>query len=325
MKKLLISTLALFSVLAVSAQSDLTEVYSKAIEAYNAKDYATAVPGLETVIEQGATSDDPDVLGYVSTAKQILPYIYYMMGGATVQQKDYDTAVTYFARSAELAELYGNPDQAAKSKAWVANVYRAQGGTAYNAKDYATAIEVYSKGYAADPHNMEIALNLAASHAELAMAQLEVGQFLRGMEVYREVAALDNAKFAEAIEAAIQQITLYTNNMIAKVQGTGDNASLIGLTDGLLAADAQNALAHKVRVQTLYAMKDYQGVISAAPAAVAAQTTDADRSEVYYALGAAYSALSQAPQAVDAFRKVVAGPNVAVAKQAVEQLSKANG
>lgn len=314
--------LALFSVLAVSAQGDLTEIYSQAIEAYNAKDYASAVPGLETVIEQGSESDDPDVLGYVSTAKQAVVRSYFMMGGAAVQKKDYDTALANFTRSAELAERYDNATQAAQSKTWIVNVYKAQGGEAFNAKDYARAIEIYTKGYAADPHNMDIALNLAASHAELAMAGMEIGQYLKGMEVYRQVAALDNAQFAKAIESAVKQIDIYTNNMIAKIQGAGDNAALIALTDGVLAADAQNALAHRVRVQVLYAMKDYQGVIAAVPAAVEAQTTDGDRSELYYLLGAAYNARSQAPQAIEAFKKVTAGPNLAAAKQAITELSK---
>lgn len=325
MKKLWISTLALFSVLAVSAQeADLTDIYSDAVAAYNVKDYATAVEGLATVIDRGMDMEDEEVQGWVATAKQILPNSYFMMGGAAFQQGDYDTALADFTRAAELAELYGDAQRMQKSKEWIANVYKVQGGEAYNAQDWPTAITIYSKAHAADPHNTEMALNLAASYAESAVAGMEVEQYLRSMEIYKQIAALDNPKFAEAVASATKQIDLYTTNMIAKMQGAGNDSALIALTDGMLAADQGDALAHRIRVQVLYAMKNYQGVIAAVPAAVAAQTADEARSDIYFTLGAAYNALSQAPQAIESFKKVTVGSNLAAAKQVVEQLSKTN-
>ena len=58
----------------------------------------------------------------------------------------------------------------------LAKVYQVQGGEAFNAKDFAAAAAVFEKGYAANPRNTDMALNLATSYCEL-------GKFDEGMAI----------------------------------------------------------------------------------------------------------------------------------------------
>lgn len=323
MKKLFISAVALFAACSLYAQ-DLSGVYSQAVTAFNGRDFAAAAQGFETLIDQGFDSEDVDVQGWVSTAKTNLPLCYFMMGGMAAQQKDLDTALTNFIKSAELAELYGNFQQAVKSKGWVANIYRVKGGEAFNNKDYATAAEVFAKGYEYDPLNTEMALNLAMSYSELALSNHDLEMFRKGMEVYENVASLDNPKFAEDAAKAKEMIGVYTNNMVATMQQAGNNDAVIAMADQMLADNPSNGLAHKIRLQALFSKKDYAGVVASAEMAAAAQQSDEDRSDVYFILGAAYNAQSQAPQAIEALGKVTAGSNVAAAKDTIAKLTANN-
>lgn len=315
MKKSIVTVLALFAAVSLWAQdlSSVTTTYNSAASAYSAKDFATAAKDFEQVIDQG--TDIEEAANLVATAKSMLPKSYFMMGGMFVQGKNYDEALVNFQKSAELAELYGDNAQLNKSKGWVAKVYQIQGGDAFNSKDYETAVKFFSLGYAADPRNTEMALNLAMSYCEM-------GDYAQGMDVYEDIAALTNPKYADAVDKAREMMTLYTNNEVARLQAANDYDGILAMTDALLAKHPANALAQKVRVQAYASKKDYNKVIETAPAAAEAQTEPDDASTVYYLLGLAYNAKEMKPQAIEALRKVVAGPSVDAAKTALAELTK---
>lgn len=127
MKKLFISAIALFAAASLSAQ-DVTALYNEAAAAYGAKDFAGAASKFEQVIDLGI--DNPDAASIVATAKTTLPKCYFMMGGRAAQAQNLDEALKNFEKSAELAELYGDMTQMAKSNGWVAKIYQMQGGSA---------------------------------------------------------------------------------------------------------------------------------------------------------------------------------------------------
>ena len=102
MKKLFVSAIALLATVSLSAQ-DVTPIYNEAAAAYSAKDFATAAAKFEQVIDQGIDLDEAATM--VATAKSTLPKCYYMLGGAAMRTKNYETALDNFAKSAELAEL----------------------------------------------------------------------------------------------------------------------------------------------------------------------------------------------------------------------------
>ena len=217
MKKVLLSVAALFAAVSLSAQ-DLTAVYNEAAAAYGAKDFAGAAAKFQQVIDEGMDSDGAASL--VATAKSTLPKCYFMMGGYAAQAKKYDEAITNFTKSAELAELYGDMTQMTKSKQWVAKIYQMQGGEAFNSKDYATASEIFAKGYAADPRNTDMALNLAMSYCEL-------GKYAEGMAIYEDIAALTNPKYEEAV-ARYDRALKYDRTMTGAMNNKGLALSCLG-------------------------------------------------------------------------------------------------
>ena len=237
MKKLLVSVIALFGAVSLSAQ-DVTAIYNEAAAAFGAKNFTEAATKFEQVIDQGM--DNESAASMVATAKSTLPKCYFMLGGGALKTKNYDEALKNFEKSAELAELYGDMNQMAKSNGWVAKIYQIQGGDAFNNKDYATASEIFAKGYAADPDNTGMALNLAMSYCEMAMSSGDMAQYEKGMEVYEAIAAKTHPKYAEDVAKAKEGMALYTNNMVAKMQAANDFDGIIKMADDLL-ADADTA------------------------------------------------------------------------------------
>ena len=258
----------------------------------------------------------------VATAKTTLPKCYFMLGGGSLKTKNYAEALKNFEKSAELAELYGDMTQMGKSNGWVAKIYQIQGGDAFNSKDYATAAGIFEKGYKADPDNTGMALNLAMSYCEMFMASGDMAQYEKGMDVYEAVAAKTHPKYAEDAAKAREMITLYTNNMVAKLQAAGDNDGIIAAADKMLEKNPESALAQNIRLQAYAGKKDYAKVIELGEAAAAAQTEAADKSLMYYLLGAAYNAKEMKPQAIAAFKQVTDGPAAENAKAALAELSK---
>ena len=312
MKKFFVMLVALMAAWTVSAQ-DLQVTYNEAVAAYGAKDFATAATKFEQIIADGMDIDGAASL--VATAKTTLPKCYFQMGGRAFMAKNYDEALAKFTKSAELAELYGEVAQMTKANTWVAKIYQTRGGEAFNAKDYATAVSIFEKGYAADPNNTAMALNLAMSYCEM-------GEFEKGMDVYASVASKTHPKYAEDAAKAKADMALYTNNKVAELQGAGDFDGIIALADTQLAKNPDNALFQLVRVQAYLGKKDYAKVIETAPAAAEAQTDEADKSTVYYQLASAHNALSQREQAIAAFKKVTTGPAAENAKAALAELNK---
>ena len=72
-----------------------------------------------------------------------------------------------------------------------------------------------------------------------------------------------------------------------------------------------------VRLQAYANKKDYAKVIELGQAAADAQTDPADKSLMYYLLGAAYNAKEMKPQAIAAFKQVTDGPAAENAKAAL--------
>lgn len=312
MKKFFVSVVALLAAFTLSAQ-DITAIYNEAAAAYGAKDFTTAASKFEQVIDLGI--DNEDAASMVATAKSTLPKCYFMLGGGAMRTKNYEAALENFTKSAELAELYGDMTQVAKSNGWVAKIYQVQGGDAFNGKDYATAAEIFAKGYAADPDNTSMALNLAMSYCEM-------GEYAKGMEIYEAIAAKTHPKYAEDAAKAKEMMALYTNNKVAEMQGAGDYDGIIAMADAQLEKNPESALFQNVRLQAYANKKDYAKVIELGEAAAAAQTDEADKSLMYYLLGAAYNAREMKPQAIAAFKLVTAGAAAENAAAALAELSK---
>ena len=96
MKKLLVSVIALFGAVSLSAQ-DVTAIYNEAAAAFGAKNFTEAAAKFEQVIDQGM--DNESAASMVATAKSTLPKCYFMLGGGALKTKNYDEALKNFLQA----------------------------------------------------------------------------------------------------------------------------------------------------------------------------------------------------------------------------------
>lgn len=164
----------------------------KAPKALKARNFAKAAELLEKVIADGEESEDDTVLGCVENAKKNLPAAYQGMGAMSAaaamkaeKPEDADAkfadAIANLDKAVAKAKEFKNNAAAAKANAMLAKVYQAQGASAFNSEDYAKAIEIFAKGYAADPKNTDMAMNLAESY-------FKMDNYAEGMKICEEVA-----------------------------------------------------------------------------------------------------------------------------------------
>lgn len=311
MKRLFLSAAAFLFSVSLFAQSEIVNTFNEAVTAAKAKNYTEAVELFNKVIDEGIDSEDATVQGLVAKSKNFVPVCYQSMGTAAAAAANYEEALANLQQAADMAELYDNARALAKAKQTIANVYQAQGADAFNSGDYATAIEVFSKGYEANPRNTDMALNLAESY-------FKSDRYQEGMSICTDIEKLPEAKFAEAIAEARAKMNLYTNNEVAKLQMANDYDGIIAMAEQL----DNEALGKKIALQAYLGKKDYNKVIELAEEAAAVQTTEEDKSDVYYLLGMAYNSKNNPEKTIEVMKKVTAGDKVAIAQKAIADLSQ---
>ncbi len=97
--KFVLAAAAIFAAGMVSAQSltDVNAKFAEAATAMNAKDYNTAIPLLEQVIDEGIDIEGAE--SFVGQAKQFLPMAIFQTGGAAFQGGRLDDALGAFSRA----------------------------------------------------------------------------------------------------------------------------------------------------------------------------------------------------------------------------------
>ena len=312
MKKLFLTVVALMGATTLFAQIDVVATFQQATANAKAANYTEAIAQFQSIIDASWDIEEPDANQQKAFAgsKKFIVTCYNKMGIAAYNAKNYEEAIANFSEAANLAELFEDVAAMNKNRAYVGQMYQAQGADAFNSEDYATAIAVFSKGYEADPRNTEMALNLAESYFKSDMYQ-------EGMKICTKIAAMNADKFADAIASAQYKMDLYTNNEVAKLQIANDYDGIIAMASEL--EDA--AMAAKITLQAYYGKKDFNKMIELSEAALAAQTTDEGRSDIYYLLGVAYNEKEQFDQAVAAMKNVTAGNNVANAQAVITALT----
>ena len=259
------------------------------------------------------------LLATVSLSAQDLTAVY-NEAAAAFGNKDFAGAAAKFEEVIDK----GMDDETAASLVAIAKTtlpkcYFMLGGSALKTKNYEEALKNFTKS--AELSELYGDMNqMAKSNGWVAkIYQIQGGDAFNNKDY-----ATASEIFAKGYAADPDNtgMALYTNNMVAKMQAANDFDGIIKMADDLLAKNPESALAQNVRLQAYANKKDYAKVIELGQAAADAQTDAADKSLMYYLLGAAYNAKEMKPQAIAAFKQVTDGPAAENAKAALAELSK---
>ncbi|MCC8020210.1 MAG: tetratricopeptide repeat protein [Rikenellaceae bacterium] len=297
--------------------NDVIDKYNAAAEIYSARNYVEAITALNEVVALGLEVGG-DAAEIVANAQKLIPGAYYRVGGAYLQQKDYDTAIEHFGKAAELGELYGDINTARNASGWIAKAYTAMGADAFNDKDYAKAAEIFQKGYEANPSDAELALNLAKSYAEMGENDPEAAR--KGYEVYTSILGQTHSKYDDARAQAKEEYSYYILRDASAANAANDTQGAYDILDSYLEADPENPQVNLMYIQIATNKQQWDKVIEKGEAAAEAQTDEELKSEAYFLLGAAYQNKENKAKAIESYRKVTAGGKVATARQQINAL-----
>lgn len=317
-KLMLAAAVAVFMAAGVSAQtlSEVNAKYKQATELIGQKDYINAITVLEQTIDMGFDAGDEAMLT-VQNAQGLIPNCYFQTALALCKANKFDQAIPYIDNAAETGELYGKPAVVRNAKQLKSKAYYAMGANAFNEEDYAKAIEDFSKGYDANPNDTKLALALAESYAKF-------GNLNRAIEIYNDVISLESrhSNYKPAADEARAKQTSYLMEEAAKQAKAGKTREVYQAVERILEIDPTNATAQLLRLQTANNAKDYQAVIRWGESTAQAQAAAESKSDVYYLLGAAYQNTDNTAKAIEVYKKVTAGKNVAGAQAQIAALTK---
>lgn len=320
MKKIIIIMTALLAFGAagkLSAQTvnDVNIKYNEAVKLYQDKKYAEAIPAFEEVINMGLEVGG-EATNTIAAAQKALPEAYFRRALEFAQQQKTDDAFAELNKAMESGELYGVPATVRKARSLSAQLYRNLGAAHFNNKEYEQAIPYFQKGYEIDPSFTENAIFMGDSYAEL-------GKYEEAFNIFNQVVAMGerSSRHKAAADQANEKIFYYMTVQANDVAKSGNARQAYTLFEEILKLDPNNANAHMVRLQAATNAEDWNNVIRWAQAAADAQTSDADKSEIYFLQAAAYQNTERPDQAIATYRKVTAGNKVALAKSQIEILS----
>lgn len=293
--------------------SEANELYAAAVGKFQAKDYDSAVSMLKESMAM-STELGEEGLALIKETQALLPKMYAQAGIDALRAGKYDESIEKLSQASQTAELYGDMSVMRSANNAIAGAYQQKGTNAFNSKDYTTALESFSKGYELNPTNTKLANYTAKSYAEL-------GELTKAVEIYQNVIDLGakNSRFEADAATASQEANQY---VLIALQNAGEsNATaeeIVAIADLLPSSPEASLMA----IQLINNKKAFKVVIERADAAAEVQTTDENKSTIYYMLGVAYNNTDQNAKAVQALAKVTAGPNVATAKSLSDDLKK---
>ncbi|MBP3425863.1 MAG: tetratricopeptide repeat protein [Rikenellaceae bacterium] len=304
---------ALFASATLSAQdvASVTAKYNEAVQKVQAKDYNAAITILNEAIDMGLETEGAEAT--VDLAQKLLPACYFQSGLGLAKAGKLDEALERFNKAAQTGELYGDTKSMRNANTMIARVYTMKGADAFNNKDYATAASIFANGYAANPNDTKLGLNLAMSYCEM-------GDLAKGGEVYKQIMALTHSKY-DADKATAK--TSYTNYLLAAASTKATESKFdeaLVYTQEIIAMDSLSAVGNKLMVQLYNSKQDYAKVGELGGMAAELQATPEEKSDLYYMQGAALSNTDKLTEAIEAYKKVTAGNNVANAAEQIKAL-----
>ncbi len=306
MKKILSAALMVMATFAASAQTpgEVIAKYNEAGTKMEAQDFTTAITLFEEVVAMGDTVGD-EVAETVANAKKYLPQLYVRNALALANAKEFEQAAVLLDK----AVASGDATWSANAKKVQPQVYSALAATAWNAEDFATAAEYFQKAHELAPNDAKVTTQLAESYGKMK-------DYDNSFTLFRELIA--GGGDDEATTALKGRMAVYMLLNAQELQENDADKAVEILIEAVELDD--NPVAWELLINTAFNSENYDKIVEFGDRAAEAQTDIIKKSNVYSMLGNAYEKKGNNVKAIEAYRKVTAGPNAANAKAQVTAL-----
>lgn len=144
--RIIILTTFLFLTALLNAQTitDVINAFNTGAEDMNAGNFETAISKFEECIQLAIQLGEEGNEMKLKAEGQ-LPALYYRIASDKYKAKDIDGAITWFEKTVEICNQYGNEEIKGKSINYIPQLYYSRGNTHFKNEEFVKALESYDK------------------------------------------------------------------------------------------------------------------------------------------------------------------------------------
>jgi len=323
MKKILLTTLCAVLCCGLLPAQDINEaieLYNSGLKAYQDKDYAGAIAGIEKAHTIAAAIADADEAATVRTnCEAVIPTLYLAQGRDYAANRQTTEAEATLQKAIDLAALYNNDAVREEALALYPALYTAAGASNFNEKQYAEAIANFKKVLEYDPDNSTAQLRIGQAYLQLKDNGTAEKELVAAKTLADKVG---NAKDADA--AAKQLGRLYFTSAVAMQQAKQWKDAVRNATQAV-EYDPANTQAQKLLGIAAVETKDWTTAVAALEIALAADPAAKDKTTTIYRLATACEGAGNKAKACDYYKQLTADANYkAVAEHKIKTELKCN-
>lgn len=315
----LILLLIAFAITTGATAQTLDEIKVKMNEAgekYNAKDFTGAIPLFKQTLEMISTALNDNTEQLEKDATKFMGDSYRRNGMALAKEKKYRDAISVLV---EARKIFLNTDVVSLRNVenLISACYNRLAAEKIDKKEYDAAAAICMEGVKQNKRDIKLMI-LAAQCKEKA------GKDNEAIAIYEEAMAL--GKSLSRLKAdGIRASEMLVNGQLVRAKtylDKGNTKAALERVDVALKYAPKNPKAELFKIQIYFKSKNYSSVVKLAPAIIEIQRTLADKSALYFYIGASYVGLNNESAAITNYKKVTGGPNVPEAKRQIIQLTK---
>lgn len=319
LSRLILLFFAIMATTVVSAQTlnDISVKMNEGGKMFNEKKYAQAIPLFKSTLDMIKKSDAEGTEAIEKQAKGLLADSYRFHAMTLAQGKKFDQAIAEFKLAVAAYDKAGNISGKRKAEGLISSCYASMAGDKIKAKDFQGASKICMLGLEANKMDTKLMFLDANCKEKMNKDAEAIAVYQKIMEIASKTPRL-KADGNRAKDMLINgQLAAAAD--LSKAGKTQDALVKIG---NALKFAPKDPKAELMRIQIYSKAKDYASVIKFGPAAIAAQTVAAEKSNLYFMVGAAYVGINDNPNALINYKKVTTGANVAAAKAQIEAIAK---
>lgn len=315
--RIAITAILLFVSALINAQTinEVINVFNTGADEVNAGSFEAAIAKFEECIQlANKLGEEGDEVK--ARAQEQIPTIHYRIALDTYKEKDIEGAISWFEKTVEACDKYGNEDIKAKSLNYIPQLYYAQGSTQFRNEEIEEALASFDKAIEYRPDYSRAFLGKGLVYKKL---EQEENMFLALDKAIETGNSSGDDKTAAAAAKTARDYLVVAGMKALKAE---DYSSAIDFFNASFKYDDQYADPYYYMANIYNKKLEYEKAAENAKKAIQYDNSEPEKkARIYYELGNAYVGLVEYEKACEAYRNALYEPYTNVAKHKMENVS----
>lgn len=314
--RIVILTAILFCTVTLNAQTitDVINTFNTGAEQVNSGNFENAITKFEECIQlatQLGTEGDEMKL----KAQEQIPALYYRLASDKYKEKDIDGAITWFERTVEVCNQYGNDEIKEKSLNYIPQLYYAKGNAHFKNEEFDKALASYDKAIEYIPDYARAYYGKALAYRKMNDNENMIGMIDKAIETGN---ASGDSKI---VEGAVKAGRDYWIDLGKKAMKEENYETAISQLNASMKYDNKFAEPYYYLAVIYNKQLEYDKAVENALKAVEYDTSEPEqKAGIYFELGNAYVGIVEYQKACEAFKNALYEPYTNTVKYKMENV-----